>query len=143
MPFFACVVALLALSKSFPRLTSVQLFVLYVTRTKNSLKTTPTTQVKSNFYPLSDIREGIPGNFWLECAAWFSIPCVREAFHARFPVSVKSQKVTCSCFTARVFGLRPTKLLVAREKRPLVSRVKFVRYRIKAALVCKGTKTRY
>ena len=43
-----------------------------------------------------------------------------KAFHARFPVSVKSLKRPA----ARVFSLRPTKLLVVRMKKPLVPRVK-------------------
>ena len=35
-----------------------------------------------------------------------------EAFHARFSVSCRSYEVT-----SRVFGLQPTKLLIAREKK--------------------------
>ena len=63
------------------------------------------------------------------------VPWVPEAFHARFPVSVKSlkkwpaRKVFARGFAARLFDLRPktcrrpTKLLVKREKKPLVPRV--------------------
>ena len=49
-----------------------------------------------------------------------------ETFHEQFPVLVKSQKVTRGFsrgVAALVFGLRPTKVLVAREKKPLVPRV--------------------
>ena len=45
------------------------------------------------------------------CNGLYGVPWVPEAFHARFPVS------------ARVFGLRATELLVAREKKSLVPRV--------------------
>ena len=50
------------------------------------------------------------------------IPWVPEAFHARFPVSVNSPLVS-SAFGRRRVGLWPTKLLVEREKKPLVPRV--------------------
>ena len=40
-----------------------------------------------------------------------------EAFHARFPVSVKSSPLVSSAFFRRRIGLRPPKLLVAREKK--------------------------
>ena len=52
--FCQCLLSLAigSVSKSFSPLTSVQPFALYVTRTKNSPKTTPTTQAKSNIHSL-------------------------------------------------------------------------------------------
>ena len=51
-----------------------------------------------------------------------TLPWVPEAFHVRFPVSVKFfSRLVSSAF--RRVGLWPTKLLVAREKKPLVPRV--------------------
>ena len=50
--FCRCLLSLGFVSKSFSTLTSVQLFALYVTRTKKSPKTTPTTQAKSNIHSL-------------------------------------------------------------------------------------------
>ena len=71
-------------------------------------------------------------NFFCTPAVYL-IPWVPETFHARFPVSVKSSRG----FAARVFGLRPKtcwpaadirrKLLLAREKKPLVPRVSTLR----------------
>jgi len=55
------------------------------------------------------------------------LPWVPAAFHARFPVSVKSflaaSPLVFSAFGPRQVGLRPTKLLVAREKKSVVPRV--------------------
>ena len=48
-----------------------------------------------------------------------TLPWVPEAFHARFPVS----PLVSSAKDRRRIGLRPTKLLVTREKKPLVPRV--------------------
>ena len=60
--------------------------------------------------------------FQLVLFTWYVvlIPWVPEAFHARFSVSFRSYKVT-----SRVFGLQPTKLLIASEKKPLVPRLYF------------------
>ena len=44
-----------------------------------------------------------------------------EAFHARFSVSCRSYEVT-----SRVFGLQPTKLLIAREKKTSGTQVIFL-----------------
>ena len=55
--------------------------------------------------------------------SWESIPWVPEAFHGRFPVKSEKAFFFSRGFAARVFGLRLTKLLVAREKKPLVPRV--------------------
>ena len=64
-----------------------------------------------------------PGTVKLVWLLRGKLPWVPEAFHARFPISVKSARF----FSARVFGLRPaadeTKLPDAREKKPLVSTV--------------------
>ena len=48
-----------------------------------------------------------------------TLPWVPEAFHTRFPVS----PLVSSAKGRRRVGLRPTKLLVTREKKPLVPRV--------------------
>ena len=56
---------------------------------------------------------------------WFyrySIPWVSKAFHARFPVLVKSFKVTRVFSHGFAFGLQPKKLLTAHSKKPQVPR---------------------
>ena len=67
------------------------------------------------------------------CLSFFFryVPWVSETFHEQFPLSVKSQKVTrgfsrgvaALVFGQSCFGLRSKKVLVAREKKPLVPRV--------------------
>ena len=52
----------------------------------------------------------IKHNFYLICLlASLLLPWVPEAFHARFPVSVKSSSLVSSAFGRRHVGLRPTR----------------------------------